>query len=64
MVNPGNRDELTSPEVRNGAEGRKQDLGHRRPGKKGEEGEMQSEPWKLAVPGPQTAAIASARQLT
>ena len=50
MVNPGNRDELTSPEVRNGAKGRKPDLGHRRPGKKGEEGEMQSEPWKLAVP--------------
>lgn len=55
---------MTSPEARNGAKGRKPDLGHRRPGKKGEEGEMQSEPWKLAVPGPQTAAIASARQLT
>lgn len=64
MVNPGHRDELTSPEGRNGAKGRKQGLGRGRPGKKGEEGEMQSKPWKLAVPGPQTAAIASTRQLT
>ena len=47
MVNPGNRDELTSPEARNGAKGRKPDLGHRRPGKKGRRERCRASPGSL-----------------
>ena len=63
MVNPGNRDELTSPEGRNGAKGRKQDLGHAWTWKERGRGSEARQALE-AVQGPQPAAVTATRHLT